>query len=378
MNISNWGTVAVLGALTLASYAVVIVVLPRTRTAKMRTYLVQALGMFLAILLSLLTVAAYLNLENRWYPTLESVFANPKAEAAVTRYGAAPVAQRNGRQLSPSPHTQEPTDAALRDALARYTPGKPVELQMLNGQGRTVKTLIWLPGSYLHNPHRTYPVVLAFPGYPGMPEVYENLAPAFGGKTSAGSAHQPVGEVIVVAPDVFYSGVDTECVDASASDSGSPRIESFLTGSLIPYLEQNLRVPQGPEGWATWGYSAGGYCALMLPVRHPNLVANAVVFAGYFKPRYTAGQHWRPDDDTEYNLMGTLTEQKPAVHLWYFTAADDATITQELSEATVAVHPPTHLEVVSIPAGGHRFSVWRPNEYRALTWLGQREGFGTG
>ena len=95
MNISNWGTVLLFGVFTVFCYGVVIGVLPRMRGPGARKYAVQAVGMFLAALLTLLTVGAYLNLQNRWYPTLESIFADPHASAVNrARTGFSPVTLR--------------------------------------------------------------------------------------------------------------------------------------------------------------------------------------------------------------------------------------------------------------------------------------------
>lgn len=378
MNISNWGTVLLFGVFTVFCYGVVIGVLPRMRGPGARKYAVQAVGMFLAALLTLLTVGAYLNLQNRWYPTLESIFADPHASASTSTYGFFPGNPSNAPTIELSSEQKDAyTNPALRAAFEerRASGGNgPLQLYIPDSAGRSIRTLVWLPASYLDSPERVYPVVLAFPGYPGMPDVYENFVPALDRAVANGT----VGETILVVPDVFYAGVDTECVDGDPNTSPTPHTESFLTDSLIPFMKRNLRVSTTADGWATWGYSAGGYCALMLPVRHPDLVGAGVSFAGYFKPRYEPGQQWRSEDDSEYDLARILREKRPAVRLWYFTAADDTTVTAELADATRGISQPSMLSVVTIPAGGHRFDVWHPNDWRALAWLGKYQWFKPG
>ena len=209
MNISNWGTVLLFGVFTVFCYGVVIGVLPRMRGPGARKYAVQAVGMFLAALLTLLTVGAYLNLQNRWYPTLESIFADPHASASTSTYGFFPGTPSNAPGIELSGEQKDAyTNPALRAAFEerRASGGNgPLQLYIPDSAGRSIRTLVWLPASYLDSPERVYPVVLAFPGYPGMPDVYENFVPALDRAVANGT----VGETILVVPDVFYTGVDT-------------------------------------------------------------------------------------------------------------------------------------------------------------------------
>ena len=117
MNISNWGTVLLFGVFTVFCYGVVIGVLPRMRGPGARKYVVQAVGMFLAALLTLLTVGAYLNLQNRWYPTLESIFADPHASASTSTYGFFPGNPSNAPTIELSGEQKDTYTILLKDLM---------------------------------------------------------------------------------------------------------------------------------------------------------------------------------------------------------------------------------------------------------------------
>lgn len=365
MIIVKWRVVILLLVPTILCYGWMIFILPRLmRSDGVRKYILQAVSLTLTCLLTLTSVASYLNLQNKWYPTLESIFADPNAPITDSHYGAplTPVSQQV------SEHTPEQENArgadSVKEALAHAEPGKPLEITV-PGRGGTpdMKTFIWLPEGYASHPERTYPVILGLSGYPGWPLGFEQLA----AKLKPG-ASRPIGDVILVAPDIFYNGIDTECVDST--NPKGPQVESTIVESLIPLLKTTLRVSTEADGWLAWGYSSGGFCGPMLAIRHPDLIGAAVSFAGYFAPQYLEGQQWRPAEDTEYDLLRLLREKKPPVKIWFFTAEDDLSIRDEVPAFTQAVQAPTSVQLATVPAGGHRYDVWFSREPAALQWAG--------
>ena len=82
------------------------------RSNGVRKYVLQAVSLTLTCLLTLTSVASYLNLQNKWYPTLESIFADPNAPITDSHYGAplTPVSQQV------SEHTPEQENARGADS----------------------------------------------------------------------------------------------------------------------------------------------------------------------------------------------------------------------------------------------------------------------
>ena len=168
MIIVKWRVVILLLVPTILCYGWMIFILPRLmRSDGVRKYILQAVSLTLTCLLTLTSVASYLNLQNKWYPTLESIFADPNAPITDSHYGAplTPVSQQV------SEHTPEQENArgadSVKEALAHAEPGKPLEITV-PGRGGTpdMKTFIWLPEGYASHPERTYPVILGLSGTP--------------------------------------------------------------------------------------------------------------------------------------------------------------------------------------------------------------------
>lgn len=77
---------------------------------------------------------------------------------------------------------------------------------------------------------------------------------------------------------------DSECID---SPDHRERIETYLTKTVVPYVDATYRTIASPAGRSLLGLSQGGFCVSMLALRYPNLFGTAIAFSGY----YQAGIH---------------------------------------------------------------------------------------
>jgi hypothetical protein len=72
--------------------------------------------------------------------------------------------------------------------------------------------------------------------------------------------------MILVAPDASAGTLrDTECLD---STTGGPRIETFLTRTVVHVIDTHFRTVAARTDRAIGGLSAGGYCALNIGLHH--------------------------------------------------------------------------------------------------------------
>jgi S-formylglutathione hydrolase FrmB len=334
-------------------------------------YLVQAVALFLVTLLTVLALFLKLNADNRWYSSWGDLLAGstprPVTEAVI---GAPP-----GRVTSPAP-VDGPTFSDLQ-RNPRSNPDIGAQIVPTSGQGQwvsfdltgpttgiTQQLLVWLPPSYLSQPDRAYPVLTAFTGYPGAPEAYIHTFD-FDRIVREQVAQGHLREPIVVIPDVYPSGLDTECVDGS-----NGQYESWVSVDVVEWVSTNLRTADDPQAWATLGYSAGGWCATMLSVRHPNQWPRSINIAGYFAPIYTQGQQWAARNDPRYALATLIAQHRPDVDIWFFSGGGDPIPLQSLAEFQPHVRAPTSLTTRITSSGGHRPEVWRPAMAEALAWLG--------
>jgi Putative esterase len=350
--------------------------LPGHRGPGWGKYLVQALALALVTLLTVLTLFLKLNADNRWYSSWADLVAGDAPRPVTeTVIGAEP-----GRVSSPAPLDGPAFSDLQRNPRSNPDIGSQIAAASDEGQwvsfdlagpttGIIQQLLVWLPPSYLDQPDRAYPVLTAFTGYPGTPEAYIHTFD-FDRMVRDQVAQGQLREPIVVIPDVYSSGLDSECVDGSGG-----RYESWVTVDVVEWVRTNLRAADDPQAWATFGYSAGGWCATMLAVRHPDQWPRSINIAGYFAPIYTQDQQWAAPDDPRYELGTIVAQHRPDVDLWFFSGGGDPIPLQSLASFQPHVRAPASLTTRITSSGGHRPEVWRPAMIESLAWLGDTSSY---
>jgi predicted alpha/beta superfamily hydrolase len=114
-----------------------------------------------------------------------------------------------------------------------------------------------------------------------------------------------VGEMILVFPGLTSDDnrVHSLATDfrarALAPDSpglGTGRFESFLVAELVPLVDELFRTQPGGAHRGVDGFSLGGYMAVKLAARYPELFATAGAYDGTFLYADDSGQRIRDDD----------------------------------------------------------------------------------
>src|SRR6185295_15021139 len=90
-----------------------------------------------------------------------------------------------------------------------------------------------------------------------------------------------MGEVIVVAPDGFTRWGGSQYLDSPVHG----HYETHICRDLVPEIDRRFRTLGTREGRAIGGKSSGGFGALVLAMRHPELFAAVASHAGdmYFE-----------------------------------------------------------------------------------------------
>ena len=369
---SPW-LLVVLGIILTAVLVWAIGWLPRQRTGIRRAMLSQGVALFLSVSLSVLVIGLSLNRSNGWYTSWSDIL-SLTSTTGVTHYTRG--AKEKSVQAAPLA-TGHPTaaqaDPATNAALTGYDP------QATGGQYLTVTisgpasgiaepALVWLPPSYKANPDRFYPVLLGFSGSPGSPRAYRDQL-SIGTTLAALANDKAIREAIVVVPTTFPGNNDGECTDGTTGPD--PGLwETYVDTDVRNWTMTNLRAVPSADAWATVGYSAGGFCAAMLPVRHPDHYGHGIVMSGYFAPEWSSGQQYRPAGDTTSDLAAVVKQQRPNVSLWAYAARDDKAAMEALGPFTRAVRSPTTLTTMTQATGGHRWNVWIQGLPAGLQWLG--------
>lgn len=380
MGITDTPFIVGLLAVTLCVLVVTIVVVPRHRGPGIGKYITQAIAFIVSMLLCVLSMAALLNKENQWFTSWGEVFGTATNHAAVTaQYGqttqAQPVAPADIAQTATSLQRTPQTNPLFGSQInPDDSKGQYLNFPVAGStSGRTLKVMVWLPPGYVSNPDTFYPVIMGFPGFPGSSDTYQqtiDYGALINQRVKAGNLRQS----ILVVPNVYPGSYDSECVD-STSVEGAPQTETYITKDLVPWIKTNLRAIDNKDAWATSGYSAGGWCASMFTVKHPDMFSTAIVQAGYFEPIYSADQQWRDPQDPQYLLPQIVAETKPDVGIYFYTSKDDSLPQPSLDRFKDAVQPPTEFTLATIPTGGHRVEVWIPGIDLGLDWLAQHSGY---
>ncbi|NOK57768.1 MAG: esterase [Chloroflexi bacterium AL-W] len=137
---------------------------------------------------------------------------------------------------------------------------------------------VLLPPNYDPQSPRRYPVLYGLSGYLSRGASLLNDAPwqltlseRLDRLYADGMPH-----VIVVLPDCFTTFGGSQYRNSSATG----RYEDYLVQELVPYIDSHYVTIAAPEGRGVFGKSSGGYGALVLGMRHPDVFGALACHSG--------------------------------------------------------------------------------------------------
>jgi hypothetical protein len=297
--------------------------------------------------------------------------------------GATPGGSATPRSAHAPPTASTPVTAAPLPSAApprvHPTGGEPSGTFTLAGpvSGVTSQILVSLPAGYDDpaNASRRYPVIEAFPGWPGT---LSGLATGFALRPtldSLAAAHQIRNAILVLAYPWVPAGRDTECVNGPGGRAAGDQVETWLTVDVPQWVRTHLRAAAAATSWATFGISAGAWCAAMASLRHPSVYRGAIVLGGYFWPQWG---YWRPYGAYGRYLPGhnlvVLEKKSPVpVAMWAYTSVGDPFSYPTTTQFSAVVRAPTQYAVHVAASGKHSSSQWKPWLSTALRWLAHAE-----
>ena len=178
-------------------------------------------------------------------------------------------------------------------------------------------------------------------------------------------------QTLIISPQVQIPfGMDTECVNGRA---GYPQLETWLAEDVPYWVAHTFRVQTDRAAWATIGLSAGGWCAAMVTMLHPERFAAAIVMGGYFRPEFEATYEPYPAGSglaSRYNLVSLARKRPPPVAIWLETSHSDPISYSSTADLLKAAKSPLAVNAVVLQHAGHRIALWQGLLPRSLTWLG--------
>lgn len=144
-----------------------------------------------------------------------------------------------------------------------------------------------LPRSRHEDPGRKYPLVLVLAGYAGAGRQflgYSAWTPNLPERLDRLRARGEIGDVVVVCPDAFTVFGGSQYRSSAATGN----YEEMIVEDLVPWLDARYPTLPAARNRAIVGKSSGGYGALYLGMRHPDIFGAVACHAGdmYFEYCY--------------------------------------------------------------------------------------------
>jgi S-formylglutathione hydrolase FrmB len=147
------------------------------------------------------------------------------------------------------------------------------------GDATARRIAVWLPPSYAAAVDRRYPVIYWLAGYAGTGEQMFSgtpWQPGLGDRLDRLAAAARMGEAIVVAPDCFTRWGGAQYLDSFAIGD----YETHVVREVIPAIDARFRTIAARGSRAIGGKSSGGFGALVLAMRNPDLFSAVASHAG--------------------------------------------------------------------------------------------------
>jgi hypothetical protein len=254
-----------------------------------------------------------------------------------------------------------------RDGRVRFTHSGDKLVTTLDGQRSHLagEVYVWLPPQYDEPAyaHMDFPVIELFQGTPGTADAwFAGLrVDKFVGSLLATDHSKPF---ILVAPDInLIKGHDAACSNIPRG----PQVATWLVNDVRTMMTDNFRVESNRAGWATMGFSEGGYCAEKLPLQYPGMFRASVALSGYdyadgdLLPK--AGKNALRANDPYLLIKRPI--YMPLTFLLAATAQDGTTLPEAYDMQRLAQDERSHdgslvsIEVLAKKLGKHNTAVWR-------------------
>ncbi len=316
--------------------------------------------------LALLAAALLLNRDYQFYSSWSELFGAPTLHSAIE-----------------SGHPSRALDAAdsrrLVDAF-RAGHGTVLPWRVISnvpGVPHSEPGLVYLPAAYGDPSAATqqFPVVELLDGFPGTPGTWTNALHVQQTLDTLIARHESLPFIAVMPTQNVAYPHDTECVN----QLDGPATDTYLTSAVRAQVLADFRALPQRSAWSLMGYSTGGYCAMNLAMRHPDLYAAAVSMSGTDRPSRdrTTGSlfgsdvalqeantplweslHWPARDERwgPLDILAVAGRQERIVYLMAERLARDS-------------RGSLHVTALLIDHGTHNAKMWTAVEPLAFNWL---------
>jgi enterochelin esterase-like enzyme len=205
------------------------------------------------------------------------------APAAAILAAAAPIASTvPTSEPTPAPELATTTAPATGTSLV-WSPSGTGQVTVVNmpapwigGSKRTADVSIYTPPGYDPTGTQLYPVIYEAPT--GL-ALWDGETGAISQLNSLINSGGMPAAIVVFIDESGAPMMPTECVD---SYNKQQWLETFISKTVVDYVDLNYRTIPDPKARAVMGLSEGGFCATMLALRHPDIFSVDIAFSGYY------------------------------------------------------------------------------------------------
>lgn len=269
--------------------------------------------------------------------------------------------------------------------------GKVLKGEILKSEilGRDVRYSLYLPPGYEENKKQKYPVVYLLHGMPGRPQdgdtdwiKYAKADRIVDQAINSGT----IPPLILVMPDAgktFYIN----------NYSGEVRYEDMFIDELIPHIDASYRTHSSLKHRSIAGLSMGGFGALTLALRHPDLFSGCVAlsaairssehivdmkemayesFYGSILGPGLVGDDRVNDTWKSYSplyLFKTLPSEQLKKTRWYIDIGDDDYLHEGNDQLHTLLRNRAVLHEYRVRDGSHNWSYWASGLEDGLIFL---------
>lgn len=249
--------------------------------------------------------------------------------------------------------------------------GSRLQIYTVTGEisGFHNQVVVYLPQDYDPNSASKYPVIMALHGFPGGPTMFKYIQGFFSSIDQAVAEHKMAAPIVVMPQINSPTDLDTECVNSP----NGPQAETWLSHDVPAWVVHHFPVQTKRTGWASWGFSYGGWCSALMGVRHPDVFGAGVVVQGYFRPDFSSTfEPFKPDSalGKSYDLVAIARKDPPPVSLWILASKQDTLSYPSTAALVEHARKPLSVTAEILKDGGHRVAVWAPKIPDTMKWLG--------
>ncbi|HEU4330777.1 MAG TPA: alpha/beta hydrolase-fold protein [Lapillicoccus sp.] len=309
-------------------------------------------GIVVAVVAAVAVVGAAVNTRLDAYPNVGSL-------SGVPRY---PMVNR----LHPTSNVELERGAAARMSV----PDTASKFGVYDAQ-------VYLPPQYFSEPNRRFPVVILTHGNPGRSTDWLDAGSAAETGLAVARAGTPV---ILVMPTVLqHPEGDSLCVNTASQGNA----ETYVVKDVVAAADSQLRTIPDAAHRGIGGFSMGGFCALNLGLKHPDVFSTIQAFSALTvcEPDAIDGGNealfGTPDweEQVEANSPADYwktLDPKTAPAMWLDVGDEEATLIPPLEDFADELSGAGFTVQFHERDGGHDFDTWTPALQESLPWAAAR------